>query len=230
MEKLQHAAPARRKSNSARVNLTLSILFHGVIAALAFFWAAHEGMLGKKLRELSVLLVQREKKADEPKKEEPKPEPGKTTDQPKPTETARRETPPPPKFVPPPAQVEAGAAPPPVAVLPSFTFGEPQNSTALAGPIEHYKAQAESMLKARWNRPNDVADLNYVAEAEITLDSSGTITSYEIKRGSGDKKWDDSVVRVLATLRGFNRPPPQGFPERFVIRFDVEEAAEPALR
>ena len=40
--------------------------------------------------------------------------------------------------------------------------------------------------------------------------------------GSGDKRWDDSVKEVVAQTRVISRPPPKGFPPKFLVRFDVE--------
>ena len=69
MEPIQHTHHASRKKNSARVNVTISVVIHALLFALGAYWAAHEGVLGKKLQELSVGLLPKEKKL-EPKKEE----------------------------------------------------------------------------------------------------------------------------------------------------------------
>lgn len=229
MEALQHARHTRRKRNSAKVNLTISIAFHAVIAVAAAYWAAHEGMLGKRMRELSVMLVQREKKPEEAKKEEAKQEETKPADQPKVAQTAKVDAPVQ-RLAPPPAvTLPADVAPPPVAVLPSFSFSDGAVDPA-NGPIEHYKTQIETALRARWDRPGDVSDLSYVAEAEVSIDPAGQFTGFELKKGSGDKRWDESVKKVLAATRGLNRPPPPGFPTTFTVRFDVQEASGIAMR
>src|SRR2546422_38353 len=61
MEPIQHAHHTPRKKNSAKVNFTISIVIHAVLFALGAYWAAHEGVLGKKLQELSVGLLPKEK-------------------------------------------------------------------------------------------------------------------------------------------------------------------------
>src|ERR1043166_4963051 len=92
----------RRKRNSSKVNLTASVIFHALLIFCVVFFAAREGMLGKKLKELTVTMVPKEKKP-EPLKEkppEPKIEPPKVADAPK-------------MAIPPP---KIDAAPPPPAV------------------------------------------------------------------------------------------------------------------
>ena len=50
----------RKKTNSSKVNLTISFIFHGILIMVVFFFAAREGMLGKKLKQLSVTMTQGE--------------------------------------------------------------------------------------------------------------------------------------------------------------------------
>src|SRR5947208_15292114 len=83
MEEFQHSHHQPRKKNSAKVNVTISLVIHGLIFAAGAYWAAHEGVLGKKLQELSVGLIPKEKKPEEQKKAETK------SDQPKKVETAK---------------------------------------------------------------------------------------------------------------------------------------------
>jgi hypothetical protein len=50
-------------------------------------------------------------------------------------------------------------------------------------------------------------------------------------KGSGDKRWDDSVKTVIAQTKVISRPPPKGFPEKFIVRFDVETSrTEPLIQ
>src|SRR5438876_4506729 len=119
MEPIQHTHHASRKKNSARVNLTISVTIHALLFALGAYWAAHEGVLGKKLQELSVGLLPKEKKP-EPKKEEAKSDEPKKIEQTKMVEQvkAAAAAAPAAKFVPPPAATETAAAPPPAVVIP----------------------------------------------------------------------------------------------------------------
>jgi len=61
----------RRKRNSSKINLTISFVVHGILIFVIFFFAAREGMLGKKLKEITVTMVPKEKKP-EPPKEKPR--------------------------------------------------------------------------------------------------------------------------------------------------------------
>ena len=74
MEQISHSQHARRKRNSTKVNLTISIVIHVVLLGIAAFWAAREGYAGKGLQALTASLVPKEKKADTAKKAEEKSE------------------------------------------------------------------------------------------------------------------------------------------------------------
>src|SRR5213596_205615 len=199
MEPIQHTQDATRKKNSPKVNLTISIVIH----ALGAYWAAHEGVLGKKLQELSVGLLPKEKKV-EPKKEEAKTEEPKKVEQPKVVEQAKTATPPPPKFVPPPSTVSEAVAPPP-AIIPDVVFD--QSALTSTDPVIHYKQHIESTFRAKWDRPTDVDDAAYVAEVEVALDATGRIIGNEWKKGSGDTRWDESVRKAVASTKAVSRPP-----------------------
>jgi len=219
----------RKKVNSSKVNLTLSLVFHSLLIAVAFFFAARQGMLGKKLKQIAVTMV-KEKKPEPPKQkpEEPKPEPAKVA------EVAK--TPAPPKVetaaAPPPAASEAPAVAPPSTTMPAFDFSDGAKAvqtTTDANAI--YKGLVEYALRSRWNRPEDVADDAYVAEVTVQIDSTGNLTGYDWLKGSGDAHWDATVKQALARTKAFSRPPPKGFPEKFVVRFDVETGkTEPILQ
>src|SRR3974390_384670 len=95
----------RKKRNSSKVNLTISFVFHGILIVVVFFFAAREGLVGKKLKQLAVTMVPKEKKPEPPKKNppEPKAETAKTDQTPK-------------MAIPQPKPETVAAAPPPPAV------------------------------------------------------------------------------------------------------------------
>src|SRR5215470_391978 len=99
----------RKKRNSSKINLTISFIFHSAIILVVFFFAAREGILGKKLKQLTVTMVPKEKKPEPPKEKPVEPK----VEAPKPVEA--------PKAVTAPPKVETAAAPPP--------------STAAAAPV-----------------------------------------------------------------------------------------------
>jgi periplasmic protein TonB len=218
--------PQRKRRNSSRVNLTISFIFHGILILVVFVFAAREGMLGKKLKQLSVTMVPKEKKPEPPKEKppEPKTEPPKTDQQPKVALAQPRVAPTvaPSQGAPPPAAVATMAAPPAVN-LPAVDFSDGAKEVqTLSDPNAIYKALVEHTLRSHWNRPEDIPDDDYVAEVELAVDVKGKIAGSTWLTGSGDKRWDDSVKAVLAETKTVSRPPPKGFPPKFLVRFDVE--------
>ena len=85
-------APKSSTGSSA----TVSIVIHAAVIGIIFFFAAREGMLGKKLQTVFAELVP--KKPDPPKEPEPPkekpPEPTPPKDEPKPAETPKNAPPP----------------------------------------------------------------------------------------------------------------------------------------
>ena len=134
---------------------------------------------------------------------------------------------------PPPAGLVAAQPrrPPPSACRPSdFSDGAKEVET-ISDPNAIYKALVEHTLRSRWNRPEDIADDTYVAEVELSVDPKGRVTDSRWLNGSGDKRWDDSVKAVIAQTKAMSRPPPKGFPEKFLVRFDVETSrTEPVIQ
>ena len=223
----------RKKRNSSKTNLTISFIFHGILILVIFFFAAREGLVGKKLKQIAVTMVPKEKKPEEPKEKppEPKPEQAKTDQTPKNTipqpkvDTAA--APPPP-----PAADVAPAVAPAAASLPAFEFSDGAKAVQeISDPNGMYKALIERTLRSHWNRPEDIADEAYVAEVELSVDAKGKVMDYRWLKGSGDKRWDDSVKAVVAETKAISRPPPKGFPDKFPVRFDVETSrTEPVIQ
>lgn len=215
----------RKKSNSSKINLIISAIFHTVLVGAIFYFAAKEGLLGKKLKELTVTM-EKVKKPEPPKE---KPEPPKV-EQPK--QEAKVNVPQPQvAATPPPA---ASDAPPTVApaaaVLPAFSFDEGARAVqSISSPNDIYKALVEHTLRSLWNRPEDMADDNFIANVELTIDKSGYIEDSRWINGSGNTRWDDTVRQAVAQVKTISRPPPKGFPDKFVVRFDVESTRTEAI-
>jgi len=221
------ATQKRKPRNSSKVNLFLSLIFHSLIVLAVFFFAAHEGFLGERMRTLTVVMDPKKPEPKDPVKpkevEPPKPEPPKLADLVKPPE--------PPKFTQAPPPATAMTAPPaiapPVADAASFDFSGGVVVESSSDPVEIYKGQLEYSLRSGWNRPEDLDDQSLVAEVEVAVDAKGQIAADPVwKKSSGQKRWDDSVRQALAKTRSMSRPPPANFPSRFVVRFDVV-ATEP---
>ena len=212
----------RRKRNSTRVNLIIAAVFHGAIVFVVLFWAAREGVLGDKLKTLTVAIVAPEKKPEPEPPKPPPPPPPEPAPEEKPIidETPKTVAPPPLATAPPPAYAPSAAAPPP-ASLPDFSFGDGAKPVETSSPAGAYKGLVEYTLRSNWERPENVADINYAAEVEIQVDSAGRIVGQDWKKASGDKRWDDSVRKAIASTTSLNRPPPAGFPGKVLVRFDV---------
>ncbi|HTI98640.1 MAG TPA: energy transducer TonB [Dongiaceae bacterium] len=208
----------RRKRPSSKVNLTFSIIFHSVLLAVVFFFAAREGLVGKKMQALTATLVPKEKKAEPPKAkpEEPKVEEPKVATTPKPNMAPPKveSTAPPPDAAP--------AAAPEQVVLPSFQFSDGAHEVqSISNPVDLYKALIESSIRSRWNRPEDIDDSTLAAEVELDVDPKGRINGTRWVSGSGNQRWDNSIKSALAETPALSQPPPKGFPEKFIVRFDV---------
>lgn len=211
-----------RKRNSSKVNLIFSVVFHTALVLLVIFLAAKQGILGKKLKEITVTMVPKEKKPEPPKEKPapPKIEPPKPTEAPKVTPAAAPKPEPP--TTPAPAEAPAVAAPAPVE-LPAFNFSDGARQVeSTSDPNTIYKGLIEHALRSHWNKPEDIADDNFVAEVELSIDSDGNVTGTRWLKGSSNSRWDTSIKDALNATKRVSRPPPKGFPGTFVTRFDVE--------
>jgi TonB family protein len=216
----------RTKRNSSKVNLIISVVFHSVLVAVIFYFAAREGMLGKKLKQLAVTMVkEKPPEPPKPKQEEPKPETPKV-DAPKPVIPPPVQT----AAAPPPSATQvAPAVAPPTVSLPSFDFSDgAKEVSTVSDPTGIYKALIEHAVRSHWSRPEDLMDEKFVAEVEFTLDNKGVITASRWMSGSGDARWDNSVKTAVAQVKSIGKAPPKGFPPTFVVRFDVETTGDGA--
>ena len=204
----------RKVKNSSKVNLLISFIFHAVLVLALLYFAAREGLLGKKLEKISVQMV-KEKPPEKPK-EPPKIEPPKI-------ETPKIE---PPKIVESrpaaPPTVAPPTVAPPVAELPSFDFSGGKEVVSSSDPVQIYKGYMEYVLRSKWDKPDDMADDNYVVEMSISVGKDGQLGAPVVQKSSGNEKWDDSVKQVFNLVKNFDRPPPTNFPPVVTIRFDVQ--------
>ena len=214
----------RKPRNVSKVSLIISLAFHAVLVLVLFYFAAREGLLGKKLNTIAVHMI-KEKPPEKPKPEPPKVETPKI-------EPPKVETP---KIVEAPkVQAPLVVAPPVVAPanseLPSFEFGGGKAVETSSDPVQLYKGYMEYVLRQKWNRPDDESDDDFVAEVAVSVDRQGNIENPTWLKGSGEEKWDATVKQVFNVVKNIDRPPPTNFPSRVTIRFDVQEATEPVLQ
>jgi len=221
----------KKKKNSSKVNLTISTIVHAALIGALVFFAAKEGLLGKKLKQLTVTMVPKEKKPEPPKEKlpEPKAEPPKPAESPKTAPQA-------PKVEqaaapPPPAGNDAPVAAPPAAIVSGFDFsdGAKANQT-ISDPNGIYKSMVEHSLKSHWDRDEGVDDSQFAAEVQISVDSKGRLTDAKWLSLSGNARWDAAVKAAVAQTKALSREPPKGFPPKFIVRFDVESMKTEAVQ
>ena len=218
----------RKRRNSSKVNLLISFTFHAAIVLALAYFAAREGLLGKQLKKIAVEMVkekppEKPKEPEKPKIEPPKVEPPKV-EPPKVAVAPRVEVPK--EATPPPPAVNVGPPPPSApapAEVPAFVFEGGKAVETGTDPGQLYKGFVEYALRSNWDRPTDIDDKGFVAEVEVSVDRAGRLSQPEWKRGSGNKRWDDSVRTAVAAIKSLDRPPPTNFPPRVIIRFDVQE-------
>ena len=216
--------PQRKKQKQSKISLLVSIGLHVLLAVGVFILAAREGILGKKMKEMTAVVVPAEKKEPVKPKEEPKPEVAKV--EPK-TEA--------PKAVAPPIAVTSAAPPPsttaaapPPAIGADFDFNDGAKAVqTTSDPQALYKQRIEYAFRSRWQKPEGIDDTAYVVEVEVAVAPDGTVKGTDWKRGSGDTKWDATVRDAMASIKSVGGKPPKGFPERFVVRFDAVADTEP---
>jgi len=218
----------KKKKNSSKVNLTISTIVHSALVGALVFFAAKEGLLGKKLKQLTVTMVPKEKKPEPPKEKAPEPK----TEQPKPAES---------KPTPQAPRVEQAATPPPAndspvvapaaAIVSDFSFsdGAKANQT-ISDPNGIYKSIVEHAMKSHWIRDENIDDSQLVADVELEVDSKGRITDTKWVSLSGNTKWDAAVKSAVAQTKALSKGPPKGFPSRFIVRFDVESIKSESLQ
>ena len=220
----------QKKRNSSKVNLTISTIVHALLVGGLVFFAAKEGLLGKKLKQLTVTMVPKEKKPEPPKEKPPEPK----TEPPKPAESPKT-APQAPKVeqaaTPPPPAGDTPVAAPPPAIVSAFDFndGAKANQT-ISDPNGIYKSIVEHSLKSHWNRDESVDDSQFSADVEVEVDSKGRITDTRWVSLSGNAKWDAAVKSAVAQTKALSKAPPKGFPSKFIVRFDVESVKSETLQ
>ena len=223
-----------KDKRTSRLSVVISLVFHAIIIGTLAFIAAREGILGQELKKIAVTMVPKEKPPEAKlKTKPPEPKPVIESAKAEPSKPAIAHLPPEiPKLVssPPLGATLAPAAAPAPAAIPAFDFEGGKAVETTSDPNIIYKGFVEYTLRSRWNRPAGAADDNYVAEVEVALNPDGRIQGTTWKRSSGDAEWDASVKQALAETAPIGRPPPKGFPEKVLVRFDVQVATEISLQ
>jgi len=216
--------PPRKRKNSSKVNLTISLVFHSVLVGVMLYFAARQGLLGKKIQKISIQMV-KEKPPEKPKEpEKPKSEPPRESPKIEPPKVVEESRPVAPPTVAPPMVAPANTE------LPGFEFDGGKAVNAESDPVQLYKGYVEYALRAKWNRPDNLDDDTWVAEVRVSVDPAGHLGQPVWQKGSGNAKWDQSVKDVFTVVQSIDRRPPTNFPPQVVIRFDVQqETPDPGI-
>jgi hypothetical protein len=225
-----------REGRLSKIGILISVLFHLAVLTSLFLFAAREGMFGNNLRKIAVTFVPPQNVPEDAAVKQPD----------RPTESAAPQAAPRVEPVKQPEQnafqpkaperpISPGASPlpvefpnvaPPSLGVPELEFGGGKLVETSSDPKALYRSYVEFTLRSNWSRPENVQDMNYVAEVQLAIDSEGQITQSEWRRGSGDVVWDKSVRQAVAQTRSIGRPPPTGFPPKILVRFDVQAQTE----
>lgn len=211
-----------KKKNSSRVNLTISFIFHALLVGGLLYFAAREGLLGKRIQKISVTMV-KEKQPEKPREEKPKVEPPKVEPPKLETPKVEEAKPAAPPVVAPPVVA------PPATEVPAFDFEGGKAVNSESDPIQLYKGYLEYVLRSKWNRPDNMNDDQYVAEVKVNVDKAGNLSNITWEKGSGNDRWDQSVKDVFKLVQSIDRRPPTNFPPQVTVRFDVQEETEPVM-
>ena len=210
------------KKRTDLINIILATLFHVVVIGVITVFAAREGMLGKKFKQIAVTIVPKQKVEQPKKPEAPKQKPPDETPPPKqPQENAQpRQAP---SVTPPPVSpILVASAPPPPSIPASFDFTDGARPVQVSSdPMAIYKSLLEYTLHSSWSYPKDNKDHSIFCEVEVGVDPNGVLTVQTWKRPSGIEEWDSSVRKVFQDVHAVRRPPPPGFPKSVVVRFDL---------
>ena len=202
-----------------KTNIIIAVVVHAILLFVIVFFASKEGMLGTKMKALTVSLVPKEKQPEvvKPKIEPPKSEIQQPTAPTTPkTDAVQQNNIPKINTAPPPVAV------PPIAQLPSISFDDGAKEVKdISDPIEMYKNYIEYSFKSQWKRLDNINDGGYVVLIELTIDNKGRVVDNKWLSGSGDIRWDNSVKEVFSKIKLLSRPPPKGFPTTFQVKFDT---------
>ena len=171
----------RRKSNSSKVNLTISLVFHTLLVRAVFFLAARGGDARQEAQGTHRHCGEgKEAGAAQGKgagTQGGDRQAGRSAqDRRRRTGPARWRTPPP---LLPPERPGWLRRPRPMCPVWSSPMA-PRMCSPNPIPRLLYKGLVESALRAHWNRREDIADDSYVAEIELAIDPQGNVTGSTI--------------------------------------------------
>ena len=101
---------------------------------------------------------------------------------------------------------------------PSATSPSPQLSRQQISALADYSSRLRSRIDAAWVKPTQLAGVRLLAEVVFDVSSSGRITNVRLRRGSGNKAFDQSILNAFRTAYSAG-PTPTGQPHQFSLPF-----------
>jgi colicin import membrane protein len=83
--------------------------------------------------------------------------------------------------------------------------------------FDEYKGSVQAQIQEHWNLPEWLSRANLKATAVIFLDERGVVIKREIKRSSGDERFDALVIKTIDDASPLP-PPPEKFRELFKVQ------------
>ena len=101
---------------------------------------------------------------------------------------------------------------------PSATSPSPQLSRQQISALADYSSRLRSRIDAAWVKPTQLAGVRLLAEVVFDVSSSGRITNVRLRRGSGNKAFDQSILTAFRNASSAG-PTPTGQPHQFSLPF-----------
>ena len=100
----------------------------------------------------------------------------------------------------------------------SSTRPSPQLSPQQMSALADYSSRLRSRIDAAWVKPTQLAGVRLFAEVVFDVSSSGRITNVRLRRGSGNKAFDQSILAAFRSASP-SGPTPPGQPHQFSLPF-----------
>lgn len=210
--------PQRQKGRRSKTSAIVSACFHVVLVGTVSFLAARRVYQPPSEPPGGILVTNYP-----PENPQQTPNPPQVPPDFKPRPPSTSPTIPPQEPVP---DIPVTTVPPPVEVPPPDTAPEmyiPAASVEMVdtNPTRRYIRIIQDAYLQVWDKPPGPDDANYAALIEVGVDSKGRIINPQFVKGSGDSTWDSAVKTAISRVKEVGVPPPDGFPSRFVVRFDT---------
>ena len=101
---------------------------------------------------------------------------------------------------------------------PSATSLSPQLSRQQISTLADYSSRLRSRIDAAWVKPAQLAGVRLLAEVVFDVSSSGRITNERLRRGSGNKAFDQSILTAFRNASSAG-PTPTGQLHQFILPF-----------